>query len=163
MSTIDWGAILTGVITAVVTAVGGSIWVRFTRGGQSLWTTLGKTQGLRSVFVIAVVALVLAVGALIALVLRSHEVKLEVVAGERTYAVKNAQDNNWAASGSCGPGWILINYYCQIGDEQLSPAGGGTLQNLGVKANGTFHCLWNNVSGNFRAWGQPVCLRVSNK
>jgi hypothetical protein len=83
--------------------------------------------------------------------------QLEAFAGPRAEAFRvSSNDPNWFVSGSCPADSTLVNFYCQI-DQ-----GGGNLQNLGVH-DGKFYCLWNNIGGNFRAWGQSLCLRVSKK
>jgi hypothetical protein len=81
-------------------------------------------------------------------------VQLESFSGPRVDAARVSQaDVNWGATGPCPADSTLINFYCQI------DSGGGNLQNLGVHER-RFGCLWNSVSGNFHAWGQPLCLRI---
>jgi len=84
------------------------------------------------------------------------DLRLEVVSGQKIYAAKNASDQNWGVTSSCGDGFVVIGYYCEI------ESGGGLLQNIGVR-NNMYHCLWANVSGNFRAYGQAACLRIQQK
>jgi hypothetical protein len=152
---IDWGAVLTGAVTAIITAAIGSILVSSTRVGQSFWAALGRTAGSRMTFALAVTAIVIAIGALVAVIFREQHLVVE--RGGWVQAAKNKTDVSWAAEGACLPGTILIGYYCEI--EQ----GGGNLQNLGFIRDGTFHCLWNNVTqANFRARGQAICAQLSN-
>jgi hypothetical protein len=79
--------------------------------------------------------------------------QLEAFSGPRVEATRNPLDPNWSADGVCPIDSTLVNFYCQI------DSGGGNLQNLGVR-DGRYHCLWTNVGGNFRASGQPLCLRL---
>jgi hypothetical protein len=168
---IDWGKILNSVVGSVILAALAWLWLVFTKRGQAAWTNLGKFEGLRSVAVVAVVALVLALGALIAIVVGSRkdpeEVKLETFRGAIVYAIKHPEpDQNFEASGACPDGSVLINAFCQVGgDGDPRPAAGGNLQNLGIATDGKFHCVWNGVNDTkaFRAWIQPVCARVVKK
>lgn len=164
MSWVDWGAVLTGVVTASIIGAVGAFWVLFSNYGRSVWRALGEEKGVRPVAVISFTALSLAIVALIAIALRQEEYELNVVSGERVYAIKNSNNPDWRAEGGkCPDNWTLVGYYCQIGDEELPNAGTGNLQNLGV-TGGAFQCLWNNVTDhNFRAWGAPLCLRISKK
>jgi hypothetical protein len=62
---IDGGDILNKVVAAVVLAALGWLWLFFTKGGQALWASLGKVEGLRSVAVVAAGALLLAIVAVV--------------------------------------------------------------------------------------------------
>jgi hypothetical protein len=44
MGTIDWGSVLTGVITAAVTGAGALLWVRFSALGRDIWQALGQSK-----------------------------------------------------------------------------------------------------------------------
>jgi hypothetical protein len=175
-----------GITTGIITSVGSGIalavltwlWLAFSKHGQAFWKKLGtfelakrepweratqvlKVEGIRTHFVLTLLALLLSLSALIiALVIRSQS--LDVYSGDKVFAYRNPPpDPNWAASGSCPSDSKVIGFYCQIGDEQVNPAGSGNLQNLGVMDGKSFHCLWNNVvCTNFRAWGKPLFLRL---
>jgi hypothetical protein len=154
----DLNAVFTGVLTAAITGGGGWLFVRFSRIGKSIWLALGNTPGLQTTFSVASAALALALGALIAVsLIQTRRVDIspfDVVPGTKVYAVKNIDpDKNWVASGTCPDGSVVAEHYCQI------DKGGGNLQNFGVR-DGKFSCTWNNVTGDFHAWGQPVCLKL---
>lgn len=172
--------IITGFGWPVVIAAFGWLWIGFTEVGQKFWKDLGTVQwtkspelrtvnGVRPVAVIAAVAFLLALGALIAFVTRAQPVpSLEVFPGAKVYAVKNPPpDSSWVASGSCPYNSTLITFSCQVEDEGQKNAGSGNLQNIGIRGlqnigirGGNFSCLWNSINGNFKPYGEPVCVRI---
>jgi hypothetical protein len=169
--------IITGFGWPVVIAAFGWLWIGFTEVGRKFWKDLGTVQwtkspelrtvnGVRPVAVIAAVAFLLALGAMIALVTRTQPVpSLESFSGAKVYAVKNPPpDSSWVASGGCPYNSTLIAFSCQVEDESQKDAGSGSrsLQNIGIRG-GNFACLWNSISGNFKAYGEPICVRIVAK
>jgi len=165
MLSINWPTVVTSVTTTVIVTLGSWIVVRFTSWGQSFWTDLGQVCGLRTVAVVAAAALLIALGLLTTLITSSGEfplqdVKFDVVPGDRVDAHQSPDpDPSWRVSGSCPDGSKLVGFYCGA-DEGVKNLGVGFLEMAGVR-DSKFHCVWNGISGNFRAWGQPSCARVS--
>jgi hypothetical protein len=175
--------IITGFGWPVVIAAFGWLWIGFTEVGRKFWKDLGTVQwtkspelrtvnGVRPVAVIAAIAFLLALGAMIALVTRTQPVpSLESFSGAKVYAVKNPPpDSSWVASGGCPYNSTLIAFSCQVEDESQKDAGSGNLQNIGSRSlqnigirGGNFACLWNSISGNFKAYGEPICVRIVAK
>lgn len=60
--------VLTSVATTVALAALTSVWLMFTRIGRSVWTAWGKTDGLRSIALVAIASLVLGLGVLSAII-----------------------------------------------------------------------------------------------
>jgi hypothetical protein len=96
------------------------------------------------------------------IVWKTLDKNLAVFSTDRFAASKRpAPDNNWEVVGWCPEKSILVNYYCQVGDENPASAGGGVFQNIGITQDHRFHCLWTSVGGSFRASGWGVCLRMT--
>jgi hypothetical protein len=60
--------VLTSVSTGAALGVLTWLWLKFSAAGQSFWTTWGKTAGLQSIAVVAITALIVALGVLSATV-----------------------------------------------------------------------------------------------
>lgn len=159
--------IITSVGSGVVLAVLGWLWLVFSNRGQSAWTTLGETKGLQSIAVIAVIALVLGLGALIALVVKTlappEATQITTFEGQMIYAAQQ-RDGSFNGSGGCPDDATVIGGYCYVEGDRSQ----GYLQNggLGVfEKKFYFYCVWNGVKNpaTFKATVTPVCARITKK
>jgi hypothetical protein len=149
--------------------------------GRTFWNTLGtfelarpgpvdppsriiNVSGVRTLFVLTVLALAMGLGALIAFAFRSsgHISANDIYLGDPTPAIVSKYTPAWAADPKCPSDSKAIGFYCFV------QSGGGNLQNLGIPPSGIAHCLWKDVTGgdkgvSFAAVGQALCVRVSNQ
>ena len=87
--------------------------------------------------------------------LKNRQPNMETKIGERFYATQIA-GGNWLVNGTCPDTYKAVSYYCQV------DSGIGKLQNIGVIDQTHFNCLWTDTSSGFSAWGEPICLKVTN-
>ena len=76
MTMVDWGAVLTSLVSAALIAAGGLLFVRSTAFGRSWWDALGTGKGGRATAAIAVAALLLALSSLVWLAISPRRITM---------------------------------------------------------------------------------------
>ncbi len=156
----DWKSITNGIVGSVITAMligGGGYVANLASSGALVRMLGGMTEAQVSEYIEKHRP---------TNVMPSDDLKLELVAGNTSWSIKNA-DGSFVAlvePSSCPAGAVLINAYCGINDEGTHGAT-GNLQRVGLGPNDTFYCTWNGVNkpDSFQGHASPVCLRIAKK